>query len=113
MEHTPGPWNVEGKEIWRRGTGYGAAEFAHVWVADVPNPNNRSLIAAAPELLEACEKAERFISNVMSFCGEGLEVVNWHQNGDTEPLDNIFEANMDGDELESLRKVIAKAKEQK
>lgn len=25
--------------------------------------------------------------------GQGLEVANWHMNGDLEPLDNLFEEN--------------------
>lgn len=62
------------------------------------------------QAVEALEKAEKFVSNILSFCGEGLEVVNWHQNVDTEPLDNIFESNMDGDELEVLRSALQSTK---
>lgn len=51
----------------------------------------------------ALRKAERFIGAMRGFYGEGLQVVNWHQNGDAEPLDNFFENNMDGDELQMIR----------
>lgn len=61
------------------------------------------------DLLAACVKAEKFIDAIMSFYGEGLDVVNWHKNGDPEPLDNIIESNSDGSELESLRSAIAAA----
>lgn len=56
---------------------------------------------------EALEKSERFISAMMGFYGEGLTVYNWHQNGDGEPLDNFFDNNMEGDELESIRTALS------
>lgn len=48
---TEGPWNLEGKEIWRRGDGYGGEYFeGHVWITDFTglNANNAVLIANAP-----------------------------------------------------------------
>ncbi|MEF2965067.1 hypothetical protein V3851_04420 [Paenibacillus sp. M1] len=48
---TEGEWNLEGKEIWRRGDGYGG-EYpeGHVWITDFTgsNKNNAVLIANAP-----------------------------------------------------------------
>lgn len=48
---TEGPWNLEGKEIWRRGDGYGGEYLeGHVWITDFTglNPNNAAFIANAP-----------------------------------------------------------------
>ncbi|MCM3704034.1 hypothetical protein [Paenibacillus macerans] len=48
---TEGEWKLEGKEIWRRGDGYGG-EYpkGHVWITDFTgsNMNNAVLIANAP-----------------------------------------------------------------
>ncbi len=53
MKHTPGPWEVDGHNIFARGRGI---------IATIPLPQkggtfdcaeNKSLICAAPELLEA------------------------------------------------------------
>lgn len=57
-------------------------------------------------LREALQKAERFISKIMGFYGQGLTVYNWHQNGEGEPWDNFFDENMDGDELEVIRNAL-------
>lgn len=67
------------------------------------------LFTASPKLLAACIKAEKLLDALWSFWGQGLEVANWHQNGDTEPWDSFFENNSDGTELESLREAIAEA----
>lgn len=47
MNATNGTWNKEGKEIWRRGTGYEGV-INHVWICDVPNGDNAHLIANSP-----------------------------------------------------------------
>lgn len=60
--------------------------------------------------LKALEKAEKFITTMMEFYGEGLTVYNWHQNGDGEPWDNFFDNNMEGDELESIRTALSHLK---
>lgn len=67
---------------------------------------NPSLLA----MKEALKKAERFISTMMEFYGEGLTVYNWHQNGEGEPLDNFFDNNMEGDELEAIRAALSHLK---
>lgn len=41
----------------------------------------------------ALELAYKELSALWSFYGQGLEVANWHQNGDLEPLDSFFEEN--------------------
>lgn len=58
-EHTPGPW-----KIGRSGP-YGADVETEkgFMVAEVYRPEDASLIAAAPELLEAAEKAANLIDD--------------------------------------------------
>ncbi|CAM3745438.1 hypothetical protein COLU111180_06365 [Cohnella lubricantis] len=46
---TPGPWNKEGSEVWRRGTGYTDSEDGHKWICDAFKAENAQLIAAARE----------------------------------------------------------------
>ncbi len=61
-EHTPGPWEVDGAKVWARtgGSPFLVARTIHP-TADHVGPitagmeANARLIAAAPELLEACE----------------------------------------------------------
>ena len=48
---------------------------------------------------EQCRVAVKFKEYFDELYGNGLEVVNWHQNGDTEPFDNFYESAVDrGDE---------------
>lgn len=48
---------------------------------------------------EQCRVAVKFKEYFDELYGNGLEVVNWHQNGDTEPFDNFYESALDrGDE---------------
>lgn len=61
---TPGPWNKEGVEVWRRGTGYNVSEDAHIWICDAFDGDNAHLIANSPtflnwslERIEQLEKA--------------------------------------------------------
>ena len=86
-------------------------------------PSDLSRDASQPEALvpnagsvhalyEAAVLAEKFIDAILSYCGTGLEVANWHLNGDLEPFDNFITANQHGDrdELETLRAAIAQAR---
>ena len=57
-EHTPGPWRYRD---WNGDPTVVAVVGDGLWVVTTPNPNlvpaaNARLIAAAPDLLEACEK---------------------------------------------------------
>ena len=62
-KHTPGPWFAEGKEV------YNSRDIGGVWVAETLVHNlatakaDARLIAAAPELLEALERARTFMVN--------------------------------------------------
>ena len=71
MSHTPGPWAVKGTEpliAARVGTGDAAVisriahpECGYVHIDDyVERDSNARLIAAAPELLEACRTAHDY-----------------------------------------------------
>lgn len=65
MSHTPGPWEVK-RLIDKNGKPYSTLYECHIdlgpcmiWapVGDAEQEANARLIAAAPDLLEACEKA--------------------------------------------------------
>lgn len=56
---------------------------------------------------EVLQKAESFIGRILTFYGQGLLVLNWHQNGEPEPWDNFFDENMDGDELELIQNFLS------
>ena len=45
---------------------------------------------------------KEFKSYFEDLYGQGLEVANWHQNGDTEPFDSFFESALDA-EIKALR----------
>ena len=48
--------------------------------------------------MEECREAKRFKEYFDELYGIGLEVANWHQNGDTEPFDNFYDAAIDWSE---------------
>jgi hypothetical protein len=125
--HTPGPWFIQlpplrsytDLHIYAKYTEKEEAKFpgssgkfvATVRKYDVHTQEaNARLIAAAPDLLEACQKAYEYLEAITEFCGRGLEVTGWHLNGDAEPFDNFINENMDGNELQLLYKAIQKAK---
>lgn len=121
-KHTPGPWEVYHDKYYDVWSVEGGGDVvADLWRLDEETHNrhphfeddceaNARLISALPDLLEACERAEKLISAILSFYGQGLEVINWHLNGEPELLDNFIDDNSDGTELESIRAAIAKAK---
>ena len=126
-KHTPGKWEVKsaytGKRFtanWRTITQINGRPVVSAGSYEsskhgtecgvVIREADAHIISAAPELLEACKKAEAFIAAIMGFWGQNLQVANWHQNGALEPLDNFIDDNSDGHtELEDLRAAIAKA----
>lgn len=42
------------------------------------------------------EKLQEFKSYFDALYGKGLEVANWHLNGNTEPFDNFYESALEG-----------------
>ena len=48
--------------------------------------------------VEECWEAKRFKEYFDELYGTGLEVANWHENGDTEPFDNFYDAAIDWSE---------------
>lgn len=126
--HTPGPWKVgprhfseivsETEVEFTRPRFRSAEELeeevryygAHLIAESVFREENAQLIAAAPDLLEACKKAYAALDAITEFCGQNLQVYGWHLNGDPEAFDNLIEENMDGNEMELLFKAISKAR---
>lgn len=51
-------------------------------------------IAQIVSRLERGYEAERIVDDIWAmFYGQNLQVMNWHQNGDLEPIDKFFETN--------------------
>lgn len=90
--HTPGPWTAiepnsresYGNDVWEVHDGYGRT--ATVYGLDPEGPNNARLIAAAPDLLAACES-----------------IRNWSEAGGGDDNDEIEAA------MGLVRRAIAKA----
>lgn len=64
LKHTPGPWEINGLHIiTKRSDELGYYSIATVLqpVKQTPHKANAHLIASAPELLEACKEAKKFI----------------------------------------------------
>ncbi|MCM3599363.1 hypothetical protein M3175_01365 [Robertmurraya korlensis] len=117
MKHTPGPWKLGGigdTVITNAETPSSKDTFEYyggqVIAESISSDNDRHLISAAPELLEACIKAHEVLEAILSFYGQSLQVHGWHLNGDAEPFDNFIDENMDGNEVELLYKAIQKAR---
>lgn len=72
-KHTPGPWHVSGEDVGR------AQHYLHIGAKSSPmvlasmneihtnTPANARLIAAAPELLEALQRAVHWHDQLSSF----------------------------------------------
>lgn len=61
------------------------------------------------ELEKALKESERALDAILSFEEDNLLVVNWHLNGDTEPLNNFFYENGLMEALEMARAAIKPA----
>ena len=53
----------------------------------------------AEEVCAERDKLEKFKKYFDDLYGQGLEIANWHYNGDLEPFDNFYESALD--EMES------------
>lgn len=91
---TPGPWNKEGKEIWNRREGYG--EGGHVFIGDICNPNNASLIANAPE----------YISYLLSLLEEKDKALAFYADENNHKSDNSWTTAMQNDFGDIARKAL-------
>ena len=87
----------------------GAPAFAYGHKYVYPDPQDYAIeeaIEALKEIqqyrsigtVEECREAKRFKEYFDELYGIGLEVANWHQNGDTEPFDNFYDAAIDWSE---------------
>lgn len=72
MKHTPGPWQAEGNEIWHRGTGYNDESDPHTYICDVVHLANRSLIVAAPDMLDALQEIEKSLVDIGGIIGSAM-----------------------------------------
>lgn len=55
---------------------------------------NDKLLATCIVLEQERDEARNILKEIREmFYGQGLEVLNWHQNGDTESVDSFFESN--------------------
>jgi hypothetical protein len=102
-------------ETGGRSTGHNDTIYydGHLIAESIHREEDASLISAAPELLEACQKAYETLEAISSHCENNLQVYGWHLNGDPEPFDSFIDDNMDGNELDLLFKAISKSKGEK
>ncbi|WP_029516275.1 hypothetical protein [Paenibacillus polymyxa] len=70
---TPGDWQEEGAEIWKRGKDY-QCDNRHVHICDVVNDDNRRFIANAPSyvdyLLQQIEIKDKALKEAETFVEE-------------------------------------------
>lgn len=52
------------------------------------------------ELTKTKKALERFKEYFDQLYGQGLEVLNWHQNGESEPFDNFYNGAIEYSEWE-------------
>ncbi|WP_302736390.1 hypothetical protein [uncultured Desulfovibrio sp.] len=67
------------------------------------------LFAAAPAMRAALEQARDSLNALSSLCGSGLDVMNWHLNGEAEPFDNLVEADACAAALEAVQSALAQS----
>lgn len=54
--------------------------------------NNKELIKEIDRLRAENASLQKFKSYFDELYGKGLDIANWHRNGDLEPFDNFFES---------------------
>lgn len=66
---------------------------------EVEKHKNDKLFTGETDIALMCTQVANRLEELMKFkqyfrelYGEGLEVVNWHLNGDTEPFDNFYDS---------------------
>jgi len=76
-------------------------------VAQAHDPAS-ALLAEHKRYREALIETAKALENILTHYGTGLEVLNWHQNGDTEALDNFFDENGLPEALNAARAALNK-----
>lgn len=66
----------------------------------------RALLDERDGYIEILRKAEGCIANLNSFYGEGMSVLGWHLNGQSEPFDTFLVDSEAGDTLETIRALL-------
>ena len=111
--HTPGPWRDNGNPSLRRVIPVGSnSPIAGVHIRKhnaAEQAANARLIAAAPDLLDACKVALKQLLDLNEDLNQpNLDVMGWHANGAPQSAASFFEDNDHG-AIEILEAAIAAA----
>ena len=61
-----------------------------------------------PADVGALAKAREALRYFVGLCGQGLEIANWHQNGETEPFDNFYNSSGADETLIAIDEAVEK-----
>lgn len=75
-QHTPGPWQVNLPSTTEVVADFGGADIGVAW--RIHNPADARLIAAAPDLLQALQRARRILAaNAIEFdCDGAIDAID-------------------------------------
>ena len=59
------------------------------------NANSKECYESLYVALKKAVQALKFKAYFDDLYGQGLEIANWHQNGDLEPFDNFYESALE------------------
>lgn len=77
---------------------------AHVFLLEEEQHQYEQTIRTLQQQNKQLEAFKKYWSELY---GEGLEIANWHQNGDTEPFDNFFDS-AEEEARDALRRIQGK-----
>jgi hypothetical protein len=86
-EH-PTVWNDDGRLIEKCNKSVEEHERLAEWLKELEQYRTISTV-------EECREATKFKKYFDELYGQGLEIANWHQNGDLEPFDNFYDSAID------------------
>lgn len=69
-----------------------AIKFMNMAKCEVEKGNSIKFGEATIQLFDIAISALKFKKYFDELYGQGLEVANWHQNGDLEPFDSFYES---------------------